>query len=571
MSASAGTRESRTQDGTVHELALRAAAVSIFIALFIEFYWTTLRSKFRLLSGDEGDAMFVAALHDHVYQSLLGHASLRNPPFFFPAQGVLGYSDAFLLNQIFFAPLRALGVEQLLAVQLTWMILSVMGGIAFALLLNRFFLVRAWLAILSGGIFAFGHTLYMKMIHSQHLAIHFLPIVGLLALSATLRERSPARTAALAFAAGLLFGLTFTTGFYMAWFFTFFLLLALPVFAFLYWTTIAAYVRAHSRRLLVASMAGVVGFAIGAGVLFSIYGPAIAALGGTSADRYLVTAAGVRDIINVSDGNLVWGALLRATQLIPLHRLQMTESHLAVTPLLVLATVTATMLLLRNRQSSEYGQMAAALCVAILFGYAALYVLTVSFRGTTSLFLMVQEIVPGAIAIRAGFRSQVLSAMFISMALAVAAEAYLRRAEKHGLARARDVHSLAILFAGAVLALEQVDHKPLARADREREIAIMTSALRPPASCRVFAIYDDMSHTLPAIQIEAVRLSQQFDIPTVNGYSGGNPPGWDLADVWKPNYIDKVKIWARDKAIAGPLCLYDAAAKSWYEIGSAPF
>src|ERR1044072_6215252 len=119
-----------------------------------------------------------------------------------------------------------------------WMSLTVMGGVAFALLLYRFFLVRAWLAILSGGLFAFGHALYMKIIHSQHLAIHFLPIVGLLALSALLRERPPARTAIFAFAAGLLCGLVFTTGFYMPWFFPFFLLLALPVFVVRYRATI---------------------------------------------------------------------------------------------------------------------------------------------------------------------------------------------------------------------------------------------------------------------------------------------------------------------------------------------
>jgi hypothetical protein len=572
MSASASARERRAQNGWLNDLTLRAISVSIFIALFVEFYWTTLRTKFRILAGDEADAIVVATLHEHVYQSLLGRASFLNPPFFFPTQGVLGFTDAFLLNQIFYAPLRALGVEQLLAVQIMWMSLTVMGGVAFALLLNRFFLVRVWLAILSAGVFAFGHALYMKMIHSQHLAIHFLPIVGLLALSALLRERPPAKTAAFAFAAGLLFGLVFATGFYMPWFFTFFLLLALPLFAARYWTTIAEYGRAHRRRLIIASIAGAIGFGIGAAVLLSIYGPAIAALRGLSANQYLVTAATFRDIINVSDRNLVWGALLRDTHLIPLPRLQMTEVHLAVTPLLVLATITGTVLLLRDRRRSDYGRMAAALCVAILFGYVMLYVLTISFRGTTSLFLIVQKIVPGAVAIRVGFRSQVVSALFITLALAVAAEAYLRRAERRDPVRlAGGARSLAILLVGGVLALEQVDLKSLSFADREREVAIVANAPPPPASCRVFAIYNDGSRMLQAIHIDAMRLSQRFGIPTLNGYSGGNPPGWDFGNVWESNYIDKLKNWARDKGLAGPLCLYDASVKTWRDLGSAPF
>jgi hypothetical protein len=570
MSATSA-RESQAAKGWLNELTLRTIAVSIFIALFVEFYWTTLRTKFRIMAGDEGDALTIATLHEHVYQSLLGRASLRDPPFYFPIRGVLGYTDAFLLNQIFYAPLRVLGVEQLLAVQLMWMTLSLMGGIAFALLLHRFFFVRVWLAIVSAGLFAFGHALYMKIIHSQHLAIHFLPIVGLLALSALLRERSPPKTAAFALAAGLLYGLVFTTGFYMPFFFSLFLLLALPFFAFRHWATIVEYWRAHRVRLTVAAIAAAIGFAIGAAVLLWIYGPTIAALRGMSANQYLVTAATFRDIINVSDGNLLWGALLRATHIIPLNRLQMTEVQLAVTPLLVLGTVVGTVLLLRDRSPSAYGQMAAALCVAVLFGYLMLYVLTISFRGTTSLFLFLQKIVPGAIAIRAGFRSQVVSALFITLAFAVAAEAYLRREQRQEHAPAVGARSLAVLLVGAVLALEQVDLRSLSSADREREVAIVASAPPPPASCRAFAITNDGSRMLQAIHIDAMRLSQRFGIPTLNGYSGGNPPGWNLSNVWEPDYIDNVKSWAREKGLTGPLCLYDASIRTWRDLGSAPF
>jgi len=566
-------RESQVRGGWLNDLPFLAISVSIFIALFIEFYWTTLRTKFRLMAGDEGDAIVIATLHEHVYQSLLGRASLLNPPFYFPTKGVLGFTDAFLLNQIFYAPLRALGVEQLLAIEVMWMTLTVMGGVAFALLLYRFFLVRLWLAILSAGLFAFSHALYMKIIHSQHLAIHFLPIVGLLALSALLREKPPARTAIFAFAAGLLYGLVFTTGFYMPWFFTFFLLLALPVFVVRYRATIVDYARAHRRRLIVASIAGAAGFAIGAALLLSIYGPAIATLRGMSANQYLVTAATFRDIINVSDGNLLWGVLLRATRIVPLERLQMTEVHLAVTPLLVLATVIGTAWLLRHRQLSGYERMAAALCLAVLFGYVTLYVLTISFRGTSSLFLFVQKIVPGAIAIRVGFRSQVVSGLFITLAFAVAAEAYLRRSERQDAAHPSTGRgrALAILLLGGVLALEQVDLKSLSFADRDHELATIASAPPPPAACRVFAIYNDGSRKLQAIHIDAMRLAQRFGIPTLNGYSGGNPPDWDFGNVWEPDYIDKLKIWARDKGVAGPLCLYDATVKTWRDLGSAPF
>jgi hypothetical protein len=558
--------------GSPSERTLCTIAVLVFVALFVQFYWTTLRSGFQIMSGDEADAMLVAFLQEHVYQSLLGHASLRNPPFFFPVQGVLGHSDTFLLNQVFYAPLRLLGVERLLAAQLTWMSLSVMGGVALMVLLSRFFQVRPWVAIMVAGVFAFGHPLYMKMGHSQHLAIHFLPVVALLAFSAIFRERPALRTAALAGAAGLMYGLTFATGYYMAWFFAFFLMFAVPVFAICYWTTILEFARAHRARLVVASIAAAVGFGIGAAVLLSIYASAIGALSGLSANQYLATAATFRDILNVSDGNLLWGKLLRNIHLIPLERLQLTESHLAVTPLLVLTAITGTVVAFRDHVQSDYRRLAIALCAAVLFGYVMLYVCTISFRGTTSLFLTIQKFVPGAVAIRTGFRSQVISAMFIALAAAVAAEAYLRAGEREQSPnRTENTRLRLIVCLGILVALEQVDRKQLSFVDRTKEMAVTDSAPLPPPDCRMFAITNDGSRMLQAIHIDAMRLTQRFGIPTLNGYSGGNPPGWDFGNVWEPNYVEKLRTWSRNKGLMGPMCLYDAAGKTWRDLGAGPY
>ena len=114
---------------------------------------------------------------------MIARASLLNPQAFFPARGALGYTDVFLLNQVFYAPLRLVGVEQLLATQLTFMLLSLVGGAFFAALLVRFFGVRPWLAIIAAALFAFAHNLYMKSIYPQHFAIYYLPIASYLMLA----------------------------------------------------------------------------------------------------------------------------------------------------------------------------------------------------------------------------------------------------------------------------------------------------------------------------------------------------------------------------------------------------
>src|SRR5262249_24608750 len=107
---------------------LLIVALLAFAAAYGQFFGTQIRSGFRLLAGGAGDASLIALLHEHVFRSLLGNASLLNPSFYFPTPGVLGYTDTFFLNQVFYAPLRLVGVESLLALELTFMFLALFGG-----------------------------------------------------------------------------------------------------------------------------------------------------------------------------------------------------------------------------------------------------------------------------------------------------------------------------------------------------------------------------------------------------------------------------------------------------------
>ena len=519
-----------------------------------------------MLAGAGGDGSLIAYIHEHVFLSMLGRASLLNPQFYFPARGVLGYTDAFLLNQVFYAPLRLLGVEQLLAMQLTFMLLSLVGGAFFAALLVRFLGVRPWLAIIAAALFAFAHNLYLKSIHPQHFAIYYLPIASYLMLASLFASRSIFASAAFAFAGGLLLGLTFLTGLYMAWFFMFFLMFALPVFVVIQWRVAVAFMRANLKSVLGALAGAATGFGLGVIGVALVYLPAMSALQGITRRNFLMFPATFRDIVNVSDGNLMWGWLLRRSGLVPVHRLHDTESHLAVTPLLVAATAVGTFLSARAARRSEYERFAAAVGIAVFVGFLALYVLTITIRGEWSAFFLVQEIIPGAVGIRVGFRSQVISGMFMAVAFAVVAEAFLRRERSANSSPKPRLRTTmlepAVLALGILLVLEQVNLASMSKFDRVAEEALLASVPRPPSECRAFAYYNDGSRTLPALLVDAMRISQKFDVPTMNGYSGGTPPGWDL-NPWKEGYMDHVKQWARDNGVAGPLCHYVEPTKTW--------
>src|SRR5207253_10370215 len=182
-----------------------------------------------------------------------------------------------------------------------------------------------WLAVGSAALFAFGHALYLKTIHPQHYAIDFLPVAGLLILTSLLQARSSTGQLLFALTGGLLFSLCFATGYYMPWFFSLFLLFASPLFAFLYRLPLLEFVQQNRNRVVMSLIGGVIGFALGSSLVLWIYLPAVSSLRSMSNGQFLAMGATFRDIINVSDGNLLWGALLRSINVIPFNRLQMTE------------------------------------------------------------------------------------------------------------------------------------------------------------------------------------------------------------------------------------------------------
>ena len=101
------------------------------------------------------------------------------------------------------------------------------------------------------------------------------------------------------------------------------------------------------------------------------------------------------------------------------------ESHLAITPLLVAVTAVGTFLSVRAARRSEYERFAAAVGIAVFIGFLALYLLTITIRGEWSAFFCCARDHSRCRRNQGGFRSQVISGMFMALAFAVVAEAFL--------------------------------------------------------------------------------------------------------------------------------------------------
>lgn len=183
---------------------------------FREFF----TSGFDKIIGTDGDARLQVFLLEHWVQVAQGDGSWTSPQVFFPTKGVLGYGDALLLDEVFYLPLRAVGLDPYLAFQWTLILLSAVGFVALFVFLRRLFDLGPATCAALATTFAFANNLAVKSVHTQLYSIYWVPVVLLLIVQA-IQARNPKARLAWGWATGALVGLLFFTSFYIAWYATF--------------------------------------------------------------------------------------------------------------------------------------------------------------------------------------------------------------------------------------------------------------------------------------------------------------------------------------------------------------
>ena len=314
--------------------------------MFIFFRWQIF-SHFDLLFGDSGDPRLVTFLHEHVYRSLHGAAEFLSPPFFFNQDNTLGYSDAFLLDQIIYAPLRLSGAEPLLGTLLIPIVLCPVAYLFLYLLLRRLD-VSVIMASLAAFAFTFANNLYLKSLHLQHFTVYYIPAIayfGVLAvnnlhrrpfLSYRSRFLLPACTVCCSPPAITWRGfwpraadLRTDRGFRGL-------------------RDVLAWWREHPVRVLCLGFLASLSFLAALSIFATIYVPVLAAGGTRNFNEYLVFAPTPIDIVNVGSENLVWSGLIHWFHLIRDDRLDFTEVSIALTPTVQLLLVVSVILAIRS-------------------------------------------------------------------------------------------------------------------------------------------------------------------------------------------------------------------------------
>ena len=544
----------------ISRAATFAIIVGGFALGFVIFFRAQIYSRFDLLFGDRGDTRFVLFIHEHVFRALLGRSDFLSPPFFYDLTNTLSFSDAFLLNQIFYTPMRGFGADPYLALLLTIMTLSVAGYAFLYALLRRFGRVSIITAAFAAFVFTFANNLYVNAGHLQLFAIYYVPIVAYLTIYAiTELHKYKNRSLIAGGVAGFLYGLLFSTGFYMAWFFGLSLLIFTPIFTFVSWHAVRAWFVAGPARIGVLGLAFVDGFVIGLVPFILIYIPVLKVA--RDFGEYLLYAPTFTDIANLG-ANLVWADLLDKIGLLPEERISGGgEQSFALTPGLQLLIILSLLVGLRSRYwvIGNRNQLTRAVIIAGAAVYIALFFVTIKIHDQ-SMFLVLFKLVPGAGAIRSGYRAMIVANFFAVVSVALAISRISLMSSRYSAADLKIKFTRAAVVALMVLGVvEQVNLAQGSLVSRAFERAHFDNVSAAPSDCRSFYIAAEPGQPSTIVQIDAMLVAQRIGIPTINGYSGNFPLEWNLYNTTDVNYEQNARAWAAHRGIEAGLCRLDMA------------
>jgi hypothetical protein len=111
---------------------------------------------------------------------------------------------------------------------------------------------------------------------------------------------------------------------------------------------------------------------------------------------------------------------------------------------------------------------------------------------------------------------------------------------------------------------EQVSSNQLDDLNREAQASLLESVPPVPSPCSAFYVANPPDDRPSLIaQIDAMLISHRVGLPTLNGYSGVNPPGWALADINSPDYESNVDGWITSQGVPGTVSRYDLTNQVW--------
>lgn len=526
------------------------------------FFRIALLSGFALVSGNGGDGLQNVYVQEHVYQWLIGHSNLDSPPFYYPQQHVCGYFDAFLLDLPLYTAFRLSGLDPFLSQQLLLVVLSLICFWSVWHLLTAYAHTGPYIALAAAGLISFPNDLFLKAVfgHLTTFAIYFLPPIIAIATRG-LRNFPQVSASSVAFVAlaSALYGLLFSTGYYIAWMFGLTVLIASLYLGLTLRQRILPWMAANRVPAGIFLGAALAGFAAALIPFFVIHASALALYHGRTFRDYLAFSPFPYDVINASHWNIVWGRLIDLV--LGSAKAQEIERALAITPgmtLIFLCYVWAANRRLKRNEGTADWPHYFAMAAAVV--WAASWILTLRI-GSVSLFWLMFHALPGANAIRVGGRIQLLVNLWVVAALAILVDRQLSSPT----ARVRRLRQAIAAVVFLFCLVEQVNANA-GGLPRGRLLAELAAVPPPPGACGSFLVAPSRREVDAIDDATAMWISWKISLPTLNGTSPWTPPGWHL-DGPSTGYFGAATDWITHAGIRSHVCLYYRSSRTWAPFG----
>jgi hypothetical protein len=535
----------------------RAAPWCLWLLGLLTAFRPALRSGFSLLQIGPGDPKLIEYMLEHSWRFLLQrplHDSFWNAPFFYPVEGVVAYTDPLLGAVAPYASFRLLGLAPGPAFQL-WMLACLsLAFLAVYLLLTRVLGFGRWPSAVGAFLSGFGIA-RVATLNNPQLGTLFWGLFALVTLALALEAADasgPSRAPRWIAATAALLVLQVWSAFYPAFFFA--LLFAIAGAISLLLPTCRRRLFALVRRHPVACVASAAAAGLALLPLAFAHLDALGQVGWRPWDAVESRLPPPQSWIFPGYQNWVYTKLGLSQRFEFLGSGAQFSNGLGF----VTALVSAWGLWLERRRP---------VVQLTLLTAAVTILLVTAWPGVGSLWTVVWNTVPGARAIRYPARIGMLLAIAGSIGLASALD------------RSRGRVPRAALFAVALCCLLEQQQFLRGYDDQAYGAAVRRIADRVDPGCEAFYLW----HRGPAgrtseglerdryTQLAAMWVGLDAGVPTINGFAGNTPSGWELENARHrdrdPPAVDRaVAAWSSSHGLRGRICTIEVAREQmpWY-------
>ncbi len=534
----------------------------VCVASIIVLFHNLIFSNFNILLGDRFDALIETNLLQHWYNVIQGNSKWDTVGYFYPFSNTLGYNDGYFLYGIFYSFFRLLGFDLFISTDLVNILLKVIGFFSFYFLVKKVFKFGFLVSLVGAVAFTFANSMSEQMRHAQLLSVAFAPLLTIFILRyfQSLKVNDSKKSLINGSLASLLLACWLFTSYYMAWYFILFFVVCSSIFM------IICVSNKEYRNKLTVNIS-YKAFIIPAVVLMfflipflKVYLPKASETGGQSLYAVEYYAPSPYNVIDPGQYNLIFGKLTNAffSNIDGLNRVGEFNIGLAPISLLILLITLACILFKKNKSTFEVFIFSVCLTTVITALFA------INFGGVF-LWKFIWQYFPGA----KGMRVTVRYFLFLIFPVVLISTWFLEK-----IARKRRwvlVSALSLL-----LIIEQVNFAPNAafvRADNKRFI---NSVPVPPKDCKAFYVVGQRKGEFPIVtdniiisyyphNVDAMLISEVYNLRTINGFSTFNPPGWDFTLNPLASYMARVQNYIKNNNIADGMCEFDLENLKWTE------